>query len=91
MKKKPQLNYRKLYLAEVNKNKKLLGTAERVNRLYIDAYNTMQEIDAKRAELVRENNLLHDTLASYKIPLYKKRWAGIKHSIKSWVRQFDEK
>ena len=51
----------------------------------------MQEIDAKRAELVRENNLLHDTLASYKIPLYKKRWAGIKHSIKSWVRQFDEK
>lgn len=36
MKKKPQLNYRKLYLAEVNKNKKLLGTAERVNRLYID-------------------------------------------------------
>ena len=91
MKKKPQLNYRKLYLAEVNKNKKLLGTAERVNRLYIDAYNTMQEIDAKRAELVRENNLLHDTLKSYKIPLHKKSWAEIKYQIKAWVKQFDEK
>lgn len=73
-------------------NKKALRESlERVNRLYIDTYNQLQESDAKRVELVRENNLLHDTLVSYKIPLHKKSWAELKHQFKSWVKQFDEK
>ena len=72
-------------------NKKAKKDLIRVNRLFIDTYNTMQEIDAKREELVRENNLLHDTLKSYKIPLHKKSWAEIKYQIKAWVKQFDEK
>ena len=76
-----------LYQENKNMKKDLL----KINRLYIDTYNTMQEIDAKRAELVRENNLLHDTLKSYKIPLHKKSWAEIKYQVKAWVKKFDEK
>lgn len=81
--------FEKAYLSESNES--LSASLERANRLYIDTYNTMQEIDAKRAELVRENNLLHDTLRSYKIPLHRKTWAEVKHGFKSWVKQFDEK
>lgn len=70
-------------------NRKMKKDLIKINEIFLSTYNEMQEIDAKRVELVRENNLLHDTLASYKIPLHKKSWAEVKHSIKAWIKRFE--
>lgn len=72
-------------------NQKIKKDLIKINEIFLRTYNELQEIDAKRVELVRENNLLHDTLCSYNTPRYKKLLTGLKNYFKLWVKQFDEK
>ena len=94
-KKKPSLNYKKLYEREADKSNTFYDLAEsrknyanQLEKEVIDLIKCNADLECKNKELIRLNHLLQDTISSFKTPFYKKVWASIKYQVKAWIKKY---